>query len=192
MDRYILNQVAILVKFYRTPPAFYMLSSATSSDYKVQIEEAVLRVCKCKINPAVIVSHAKMLETTTAKYPYKKTEVKMYNIAKGVRNNSLENMFSGTRPNRIYVAFVDSLAVAGDYTKNPFNFQHYKIVHIALTSDGTPVSNSPLKLNFDATADTTVPAFVNLFDNNGKWLFDSGNNINKERFYKRWIRCILF
>ncbi|KAK3086425.1 hypothetical protein FSP39_018310 [Pinctada imbricata] len=184
MDRYILNQVAIQVKFYRSRPEFYLLSSKTSAKYNAKLEEVILRVCKCKINPAVILSHAKMLETTSAKYPYKKTEVKMYNVAKGVRNVSLENMFSGTRPDRIYIAFVSSQAVAGDYTKNPYNFQHYNILHIALHSDGTPIANSPLKLNFDSSADTTVSAYVNLFDSNGKWLFDTGNNISRDDFLK--------
>jgi hypothetical protein len=122
----------------------------TTLNYNIQLEEVVLRVCKCKINPAVILSHAKMLETTTAKYPYKKSIVKMYNLARGLLKVSFENMFSGTRPDRLYVAFVLSQAVAGDFTKNPYNFQHFNITQIALYSDGTPVGNSPIKLNFDA------------------------------------------
>ena len=53
MDRYILNQVAIQVKFYRSRPEFYLLSSKTSAKYNAKLEEVILRVCKCKINPAV-------------------------------------------------------------------------------------------------------------------------------------------
>lgn len=184
MDRYILNQIGISLKFYRTRPEFCLLSnSADGKNYIIKLVEVILRVCKCKINPAVILSHAKMLETTTAKYPFKKSTVKMYSLAKGLLNISIENMFSGTRPDRLYVAFVSSQAVAGDFTKNPFNFQHYNINQIALYSDGIPVGNTPIKLTFDSVnGDSIVSAFVNLFDNAGKWLFDGGNAINRKQF----------
>lgn len=105
----------------------------------------------------------------------------MYSLAKGLLNISIKNMFSGTRPDRLYVAFVSSQAVAGDFTKNLFNFQHYKINQIALYS--SPVGNSPIKLTFDSVnGDSIVSAFVNLFDNAGKWLFDGGNAINRKEF----------
>lgn len=108
-----------------------------------------------------------MLETTTAKYPYKKSIVKMYSLAKGLLNVSIENMFSGTRPDRMYVAFVSSEAVAGAFTKNPYNFRHYNINQIALYT--------PIKLSYDATnGDSVVSAFVNLFDNAGNGFLMEG------------------
>lgn len=184
MDRYILNQVGISLKFYRSRAEFCLMSTtANGKNYNIKLQEVLLRVCKCKINPAVILSHAKMLETTTAKYPYKKSIIKMYNLAKGLLNISLENMFSGTRPDRLYVAFVSSQAVAGDFTKNPYNFQHFNITEIALYTDGNPVGNSPIKLNFnDVNGSSIVSAYVNLFHNASKWLFDGGNAISRQQF----------
>ena len=184
MDRYILNQVGISLKFYRSRAEFCLMSTtANGKNYNIKLQEVLLRVCKCKINPAVILSHAKMLETTTAKYPYKKSIIEMYNLAKGLLNISLENMFSGTRPDHLYVAFVSSQAVAGDFTKNPYNFQHFNITEIALYTDGNPVGNSPIKLNFnDVNGSSIVPAYVNLFDNASKWLFDGGNAISRQQF----------
>ena len=83
----------------------------------------------------------------------------MYNLAKGLLNISLENMFSGTR---LYVAFVSSQAVAGDFTENPYNFQHFNITEIALYTDGNPVGNSPIKLNSnDVNGSIIVSAYVN-------------------------------
>ena len=184
MDRYILNQVGISLKFYQSRPEFCLLSTtAAGKNYKIKLEDVILRVCKCKINPAVILSHAKMLEKTTAKYPYKKSIVKMYNLAQGLHNISLENLFSGTRPDRLYIAFVSSKAVAGDFTKNPFNFQHFDIRQIGLYNDGNPVGNSPVKLKFDtANGDSIASAFVMMFDNSGKWLYDGGNAISRKQF----------
>lgn len=184
MDIFILNQVGISLKLYRTRPEFCLMSTtATGKNYNIKLEEVIFRVCKCKINPAVILSHAKMLEKTTAKYPFKKRLVKMYNLATGLLNASFENMFSGTRPDRLCIAFVSSKAVAGDFTKNPYNFQHFNITQIGLYSDGTPVGNTPMKLNFNAAnGDSIVSAYVNLFDNTSKWLFDAGNGIARKQF----------
>ncbi|KAK3106937.1 hypothetical protein FSP39_003351 [Pinctada imbricata] len=183
LDRYILNQVGIQLKLYRTRPEFCLLTSTKTELYNVKLEDVILRVCKCKINPAVILSHAKMLESSTAKYPLKKTIVKMYNLAKGLQTVSLENMFSGTRPDRIYIALASSQAVAGDFAMNPYSFKNYGLLQIALFADGNPVGNSPLKLNFDNTkGGSTVAAYVNLFDCTGKWMFDAGNAISKKAF----------
>lgn len=105
-----------------------------------------------------------MLEKTTAKYPLKKSVAKMYNLATDFLNASFENMFPGTRPDRLCIVFVSSKAVAGDFTKNPYNFQHFNITQIGLYSDGTPVGNVPMKLTFNATnGDIIVSAYVNLF-----------------------------
>ena len=94
IDRYILNQVGITLKLYRSRSEFLLLSTtASGQNYKIKLEEVILRVCKCKINPAVILGHAKMLETTTAKYPYKKSVVKMFSLAIGLHNISLKKPF---------------------------------------------------------------------------------------------------
>lgn len=61
INRYILNQVGISIKFYRTRPEFCLLSTtSTGKKYTIKLEEVILRVCKCKINPAVILSHASL------------------------------------------------------------------------------------------------------------------------------------
>lgn len=91
----------------------------------------------------------------------------MYNLAMGLLNVSFENMFSGTRPDRLCIAFVYTKAVAGDFRKNAYNFQHFNITQIGLYSDETPVGNTPMKLNFNATYTNwknIVSAYVNLFD----------------------------
>lgn len=124
-----------------------------------------------------------MLGNTTAKYTYKKSVVKMFNLAKGLHNISLENLFAGTRPDRLYIAFVSSQAAAGDFSKNPFNFQQFDIRQLALYNDGNPVGNSPLKLKFDDTnGDSIVSSFVSMFDNSGKWLYDGGNGLSRKQF----------
>ena len=51
VDRMILNQVAINVRLTRTRPEFCLMTNAASPDFKVFIEDIVLKACKAQINP---------------------------------------------------------------------------------------------------------------------------------------------
>ncbi|VDI77647.1 Hypothetical predicted protein [Mytilus galloprovincialis] len=156
MDRYILNQVAINVRLTRTRPEFCLMTNEVAPDFKVIIEDIVLKACKIQINPAVIYGHAEILKSVNAKYPFTKTEVKQITVAAGTVNFAQDQLFQNIRPNRVVVGFVNALAAAGDYTKNPFNFQHFNLNQIGVFVDNIPVSGNLMRLNFDAVV---VPLF---------------------------------
>ncbi|KAJ8309732.1 hypothetical protein KUTeg_011597 [Tegillarca granosa] len=80
LDRYILNQVAIGVKLYRSKPEFCLITNENQPAYEVVIEDIILKVAKVIVSPSVIYGHAEVLKHTNAKYPYTKTEVKMMTI----------------------------------------------------------------------------------------------------------------
>jgi len=183
MDRLILNQVAINVRLTRTRPEFCLMTKEASPNFKVIIEDVVLKACKVQINPAVIYGHAEILKSVPAKYPFTKTEVKQIAIAAGTVNFNQDQLFQNIRPNRVVVGFVNALGAAGDYTKNPFNFQHFNVNQIGLFVDNVPVSGNVMRLNFDATSGRTIiPAFNNMFEVTDKWLSDSGNQLTRSDF----------
>jgi len=183
VDRLILNQVAINVRLTRARPEFYLLTNAASPDFKVLIEDIVLKACKVQINPAVIYGHAEILKSVNAKYPFTKTEVKQIAIAAGTVNFDQDQLFQNIRPNRVVVGFVNALGAAGDYTKNPFNFQHFNVNQIGLFVDNVPVSGNVMRLNFNTTSGRTIiQAFNNMFEVTDKWLHDSGIQISRSEF----------
>lgn len=183
IDRYILNQVAINVRLTKARPEFCLMTKETTPNYQVLIEDIVLKACKVQINPAVIYGHAEILKTVPAKYPYTKTEVKQIAVAAGTVNFAQDQLFQNIRPNRVVVGFVNALAAAGDYTKNPFNFQHFNLNQIGLFVDNVPVTGNIMRLNFDASSGRTIiPAFNNMFEITDKWLRDSGNQLSRTDF----------
>ena len=103
LDRYILNQVPIDIKYYRAKPEFYLMTDFVSPDFKVHIEEMVLHICKVQVNPAVILAQSHALENTNAKYPYIKTEVRMFALSQGQVNFSIDNVFQGIKPNKLWL-----------------------------------------------------------------------------------------
>lgn len=84
--------------------------------------------------------------SVNAKYPFTKTEVKMFSLATGQVNFTWDNIFQGLRTNRVIIGF---LSVAGSYTLNPWNFKHYDISQLALSIYGTAAGGNAIKTRFD-------------------------------------------
>ena len=125
MDRYLLNQVDVNVKLYRNPVSFAPLAVDSTTDFKIVFENIYVIARKLRLNPAVSYGQAKMLEKKNALYPYTKKEVRVQTIPTGSSFFNWENMFQGKKPERVIVGFVKSKALNGDYTTNPFNFEHH-------------------------------------------------------------------
>lgn len=178
IERYILNQVAINLKFYRAKPEFYLMTDAISPNYKIKIEEMVLNICKVQVNPAVIYAQSQVLEKTNAKYPYIKTEVRMSAISQGQVNFNIDNVCQGIKPNRIVIAFVKAQSVAGDFNTSPWNFQGFDLTDITVSVDGIPALGNPIRVNFDkGRGIDCVETFHWMLHSKGKWLTDKGNQL---------------
>ena len=61
---------------------------------------------------------------------------------------------------------MDNHSYNGNYRKNPFNFQHYKLTQIGILVNGEEIPFKPLKLNFDDKL--FVTAYNTLFSSTGK------------------------
>ncbi|CAC5387024.1 unnamed protein product [Mytilus coruscus] len=183
MDRYLLNMVDVKLKLFRSKPSFCLVSREDDADYDVVIEDIVVKVCKIKVNPAIIFAHSEALKSTNAKYPYTKTVMKHITLMIGSTNAVLENIFQDVKPKRIIMGLTSTNAVNGDYQLNPWNFQHFDLQQITLYCDGVPVDGIPLKLQFNEDRGATnVAAYVKMFENCGKWGGDAGNEITRSDF----------
>jgi hypothetical protein len=76
---------------------------------------------------------------------------------------------------------VTSKAANGNYHNNPFNFQHFNVSEISISSD-SHTNILPLRMNFDRNS--YVQAYQNLFEGCGIFFKDAGNNISREMFSK--------
>lgn len=162
IKRYLLNQVDVKLKLYRSSAAFCLCSSEESPKYKVNIIDIYLLAKKIRVNPALIVAHSELLKTDTAKYPYR-LECRSQSIPGGSTVYTWDNLFSGQKPNQIVVAFVNSNALSGNYNSNPFHFLNCDIQSICLYADGIPVWGNPLKLNFNKTEESFMRVYTTLF-----------------------------
>ena len=66
-ERFLVSGVDIKLKLTRSKPEFVLMGD--SADYQIKLEQVHLYVRKVSLNPAVLLAHAKALDTTPAKYP---------------------------------------------------------------------------------------------------------------------------
>ena len=115
------------------------MSDALNPDFRIEIVDMVLNVCKVQLNPAVMYAHNQILQKTPAKYPYTASEIRMNAIPQGQVSFTFDNVCQGRKPKRLIIGFVNSSAVAVSYSLSPFNFALYDLRQINVYVDGQPV-----------------------------------------------------
>ena len=146
--RAIINGVAVTLKFFQSFNEFRLMRDGKEK-LRLKITEAILKVCYISLNPDMLVAHNEALKTSPALYPFWRSDIKSFSIAKGSHTFMTDNIFHGKVPSKIVVGLVSNAAYSGDYTKNPFNFQNMDLNYMELSVDGQPVPNRPFKPNFN-------------------------------------------
>jgi hypothetical protein len=177
-DRLLINNVNVRLKLNRSKDAFCIISNCKSS--KLKITQAMLTVRKVKVNPKIMLAHAAVLEKSTIKYPVKRVELKSFTINAGLRAKTLDNVSLGPLPKRVVFALVNSSGFNGDFTLNPFNFEHYKLTKVSVSIDGEDAPYSPVTMDFDSNL--YAKAYYTLFNGLDRAGLDSGNEITPSDF----------
>ncbi|XP_071036448.1 uncharacterized protein F54H12.2-like [Parasteatoda tepidariorum] len=94
-ERLLLNLGDVKIKLIRSKPEFYLQGS---EGFKVVLDHVSLFIRKVRVNPGVLLGHAKALEKKSAKYPINRVQCKVYSIPKGSASFIQDNVFSGPMP----------------------------------------------------------------------------------------------
>lgn len=93
-ERFLLNGVEVKLRLVR-PHVLFCLMSSEANNYSLNIVEATLVVRRAKINPGIILAHARTLAKTTAKYPLTRVEVKAVTLHSVINGETLDNVILG-------------------------------------------------------------------------------------------------
>jgi len=147
-DRAILGGSKLNITILMNDPKFYLLCAENLKPI-VHILEAVLYVHKSKVNPKVVEAHNFALKNTNAKYPINRKEVKSFNVAQGVLDYHINDVYNIVLPRRVYIFCVSHEAFNGSFKKNPFNFHHYNIREICCYFNGMQYPLKPYQPDFE-------------------------------------------
>lgn len=78
---------------------------------------------------------------------------------------NIDDVFQGDIPESLVVGLVSSRAYSGDYTLNPYNFQHFNCYFAAFYVDGKSVPTNPIEPNY--SKGTYISAYLSLFSGKG-------------------------
>ncbi|KAK3082480.1 hypothetical protein FSP39_001881 [Pinctada imbricata] len=181
-ERYILNGVRVGFKFWPSRESFCLMSAETPANYRLEIEECILRCCYVKINPGVLLGHSEALLKQPALYPYRRSDIKCFAIPAGQFHMNVDDVFQGEVPERLVVGLVSSQAYSGSYTKNPFNFAHFNCCFSALYVDGKSVPTTPFEPNFKEN--NFVSSYLSLFGTNGAMSEENEMRLTRDDYAK--------
>ncbi len=182
-SRYLLSQVTMRLKFIRAKPEFALMAFKSGGvNLKISILNATLYVRRVVMNPSVINAHAKGLRHRNAVYPVSHTELTTFTIGAGSLSHTRDRLFPAGMPKALYITMVENSAYNGNYTKNPFNLQHFNLTKLALYGDGDYMVFKPFEPDFankqymrEYCATMMSLKMFNTDDDNGLSYEDFGN-----------------
>ena len=86
-------------------------------------------------------------EGEMAQYFFNQSQINNFTIAQGQRNFS-KTVFQGKIPHKIVIAFVSSQRYNGNYSLNPFEFNHYNANTMSVLVSDVCMPHRPLEMNF--------------------------------------------
>ena len=166
IQRAIVNGVEISITMIPNTDNICLQSFKSNTYGRIVIDDIYMYVCKRKFSKEVILTHADLMQTTEASYPFKKREVRAYNGNKGNTEVIIENPYESKIPTRFLLGMIDADSYIGNWRKNPLNFQHYDIQRAVFYIDDESIVKPPYKL--DPKIGQFIEPFMELYSILGK------------------------
>lgn len=150
-DKDIPPDCPVKIHFTLASPEFFLMGAADSR-FKFQVVKALLHVRSKKVSTDLVLAHREMLKVSNIRLPHTGVTVRKFNIAAGVREHTIVDLFKTKMPKRIVVGLVGHTRSGGDYTLNPYKFENFGLTDIAVKMGGAHIPREPLKMDY-ATED---------------------------------------
>uniref|UniRef100_A0A915K0P5 Uncharacterized protein n=1 Tax=Romanomermis culicivorax TaxID=13658 RepID=A0A915K0P5_ROMCU len=191
-ERFLINQCELRIELYRNSDEFCLIQADNCPNlkYKLEIKQLSLFMKKVEVSDSISMAIESMLQTTSVKYPLRRTQITTLHVTENRRSTPLNSLFSGVLPRRLVIGMVAAHAARGTYTSNPFMFHDFGIAEIKVVSGTNVVPSSPYKLDFEKNQLTR--AFIQMFEGLDIAGDDKGNMISFDRFAKGGCTFFVF
>jgi hypothetical protein len=148
-ENLLLNNMNMDIELVRSTPQFLLYDQTDAVTYKIEIRNPCLTIRRYKPAPTLLSSISRSIDKSKAKYSYRNVDMKATNFAQGLSRIAIPNITTGQIPSRIIFALVDSKGFRGDYKKNPYFFQHFKLTDINLYVNSEKYPSMPIAYDFE-------------------------------------------
>jgi hypothetical protein len=184
-DRCLLNLMDVQIDLDRAEDKFVIMCpgepAAAVNQYKMEVKAMSFLVRKLELEKdcvKAIDNH--LLTPCSARYPIRRVKMTTVHIGRGSYAAPTTALFTGQLPRRVLVACTNAQAFQGDYTLNPFCFDHYNIKSAKLVAGGQSFPEPPY--TFKMGSGEYLRAYLGLFDALGVERDNRGNGISRAAF----------
>jgi len=162
--KFLLNSVPIDIVLQPSNCEFSLLNAdQPKKSLKIQLSAASLDVVFVQPSPEVIISHSEVLKSKPAIFPYMRTDVKKFTLAKGLHSGEISNPFPSQLPSELIIGFVRNKAVYGDLAENPFYFGNFSLNSLRLSIDGQDMGGFKMKFESRPEKSSYLQGYQSLF-----------------------------
>jgi hypothetical protein len=162
-DRFLLNGMQIQIKLWPSESAFRLKCGGENPKYRVELVDALFKVCTIKTSPGIILGHAEALKQSPAFYPFVRSDIKSFSVPASQYSFSVDDIFQGNIPMEVIVGIVSSEGFNGNYKKAYNEFKDYNCSFAGFYVDGQSVPQKPFEPNF--ANKNVVEPYLALFEN---------------------------
>ncbi|KAL3080636.1 hypothetical protein niasHS_012980 [Heterodera schachtii] len=196
-----LNNQDVIFTIHRNNDSFLLLTppykkpdgtlQENKKEYRIRVHDMRLYVRTVDVTPSLNLAISRQLESTSAKYPLRKIEMRSIFLGTG-RTELAHNVFTSTLPRRLICTFVSTDAYSGNRKMSPYKFEHANVRSISVEANGQTFPSTPYLLSFDGTQPRFVRTFVDMYA--GLGLDDSDTktvSIGMQRFLNGWAFFVI-
>lgn len=160
-----------------------------NTTYRIRVHEVKMYVTLVDIVQTLQNEIAKQLESTPAKYPLRKLEMRHIYLPEGTTNVAW-NVFTSVIPRRIMVFMVKNKSYDGDPETSPFYFEHSMISTISVEANNMIVPDNPYRFDFTKLDGNYARAFIDFYEGLDHINQEKAIELSLQKYVEGWTTFV--
>ena len=124
---YLFPGINIKLKIHKAKDDFFLMSDGKKAAFRIKKLNMRFRLVQAQESFSTQAKAVGLGTSSPAFIPFTQTKIRSYLCVREISSFTWSNCIRGVIPHQIIVAFVDHQAYTGNYKKNPFAFENFKI-----------------------------------------------------------------
>jgi hypothetical protein len=174
-SRHLAPDVKVTLRLTKADDKFLLMSARNDRGYKVSIESLELKYARISVDDSFKLPAIQI-------YPFTKTVLRRMPVGFLDSTYTFNVERGGLIPKQIIFFATKASAADGDYTQNPYNFEHFDIGRVDLRVNGKLIPAQGLTFDFSSTPPKINDMLAELYSNIGVFRTDRGCSVSREGY----------